>query len=57
MAHSLYVQTVCHHKVWEALLAVGLPYQYFADHNFCNGAATTAAKAGLEDSTICTLGR
>ena len=44
-------------KVREALMAAGLPYQHFAGHSFRIGAATTAAKAGLEDSTICTLGR
>lgn len=43
--------------VRDALQAVGLPYQQFAGHSFRIGAATTAAKAGLEDSTICTLGR
>ena len=31
----------------EVLQAVRLPYQQFAGHSFCIGAATTAAKAGL----------
>lgn len=44
-------------KIREALLAVGLPYQHFAGHSFRIGAATTAANAGLEDSTIRILGR
>ena len=44
-------------SVRQALMAVGLPYQHFAGHSFCIGAATAAAKAGLEDSTICALVR
>lgn len=40
-----------------ALQQVGLPYQNFAGHSFRIGAATTAAKAGIEDSVIRTLGR
>ena len=44
-------------KIRDGLQAVGLPYEHFAGHSFRIGAATTAAKAGLEDSTICTLGR
>ena len=40
-----------------ALQALGLPYQDFAGHSFRIGAATAAAKAGIEDSTIRTLGR
>lgn len=39
------------------LQAVGLPYQSFAGHSFRIGAATTAARAGIEDSTIRMLGR
>ena len=39
------------------LSAVGLPQQDYAGHSFCIGAATTAALAGVEDSTIQTLGR
>ena len=38
----------------EALQAIGLPESQFAGHSFWIGAATTA---GLEDSTIRTLGR
>ena len=33
-----------------------LPHQIFADHSFYTGATTVAAKAGLEDSVIHTLG-
>ncbi len=40
--------------VAEALQAVGLPYDSFAGHSFCIGAATAA---GLEDSVIQMLGR
>ena len=41
----------------QALQAIGLPYQDFAGHSFRIGAATAAAKAGIEDSVIWTLGR
>ena len=40
-----------------ALQAVGLPESQFAGHSFRIGAATTAASAGIEDSTIRMLGR
>ena len=40
-----------------ALQELGLPYSVFAGHSFCIGAATAAAKAGVEDSTIRALGR
>ena len=40
-----------------ALQAVGLPESQFAGHSFQIGAATTAASAGVEDSTIRMLGR
>ena len=43
--------------VRSALQELGLPYQDFAGHSFRIGAATTAAKAGIEDSTIQILGR
>lgn len=39
------------------LQAAGLPYNNFAGHSFRIGAATTAARAGIEDSTIRALGR
>ncbi len=41
----------------EALEAVGLPQDQFAGHSFRIGAATTAVKAGIDDSTIRMLGR
>ncbi len=44
-------------EVRNALQAIGLPYQCFAGHSFRIGAATTAAKVGLEDSVIRMLGR
>ena len=44
-------------KVRHALKEIGLPYECFAGHSFRIGAATTAAKLGLEDSLIRTLGR
>ena len=40
-----------------ALQELGLPFQDFAGHSFRIGAATAAARAGIEDSTIKTLGR
>lgn len=40
-----------------ALEELGLPQEQFAGHSFRIGAATTAAQAGLEDSTIMMLGR
>ena len=44
-------------NVRAALTRVGLPASDFAGHSFRIGAATTAATAGIEDSTIQTLGR
>ena len=44
-------------SVRQAMMAVGLPYNHFAGHSFQIGAATAAARAGLEDSTIRVLGR
>ena len=43
--------------VREALQTAELPYQSFAGHSFRIGAATAAAKAGIEDSTIQMMGR
>ena len=40
-----------------ALAAIGVHQDAYAGHNFRIGAATTAAAAGLEDSTIQLLGR
>ena len=44
-------------KVREALKTVGYPEEQFAGHSFRIGAATTAVMAGIENSTIQTLGR
>ena len=44
-------------EVRKALTEAGLPEHHYAGHSFRIGAATTAAVAGLEDSTIQTLGR
>ena len=43
-------------SIREALQRIGLPYMNFTGHSFRIGAATAAAKVGLEDSTIWTLG-
>lgn len=45
------------HEIRAALQAIGLPYQNFAGHSFRIGAATAAARAGIEDSTIRMMGR
>ena len=44
-------------RVRTALITLGLNCQNYASHSFCIGAATTAARAGLEDSVIRSLGR
>ena len=44
-------------QIRESLNRVGLPQHQYAGHSFRIGAATTAALAGIEDSTIQTLGR
>jgi len=44
-------------EIRTVLQAIGLPYQNFASHSFRIGAATAAARAGIEDSTIRLLGR
>ena len=40
-----------------ALAAVGYPAKDYAGHSFRIGAATTAARCGIQDSLIKTLGR
>lgn len=45
------------HAVRDVLQKAGLPCQSFAGHSFRIGAATAAARAGMEDSTIRMLGR
>ena len=44
-------------EVRNVLQALGLPYADFAAHSFRIGAATAAARAGVEDSLIRTLGQ
>ena len=44
-------------KVREVLTTIGLPQEHFAGHSFRIGAATAAAQAGIEDSTIRIMGR
>jgi len=44
-------------EVRQSLLAVNLPVHLYTGHSFRIGAATTAASAGIEDSTIQTLGK
>ena len=51
LAKSKFVEAVR-----QALSAAHLPAQDYAGHSFRIGAATTAAMAGVEDSTIQTLG-
>ncbi len=40
-----------------ALSQAGVPYQDYSGHSFSIGAATAATQAGVEDSTIQSLGR
>ena len=44
-------------RFWELLGAVGIPAAHYASHSFRIGAATTAALAGVPDSTIQMLGK
>lgn len=44
-------------EIREVLEALGLPYLSFVSHSFRIGAATAAAKAGIEDSSIRMMGR
>ena len=43
-------------QIREILNSFGLQQDQYAGHSLCIGAATTAAAAGIEDSTIQTLG-
>ena len=52
LSKSKFVQAVR-----QAMTAAHLPAHNYAGHSFRIGAATTAAMAGIEDSTIQTLGR
>ena len=52
LSKSKFVDHVRH-----ALLAANVPAHLYTGHSFRIGAATTAASAGTEDSTIQTLGR
>lgn len=52
LTKAAFTQRIC-----EALQTIGLPYQDFAGHSFRIGAATAAARAGIEDSTIRMMGR
>ena len=52
LSKTKFVEAVC-----QALTTAGLPAKDYSGHSFRIGAATTAATAGLEDSTIQTLGR
>ncbi len=44
-------------RIREVLSAIGILAHQYAGHSFRIGAATTAAMAGISDSTIQTLGR
>ncbi len=44
-------------QIRDTLRALGLPQDDYAGHSFRIGAATTAAIAGIADSSIQTLGR
>ena len=44
-------------QIRDILNGIGLPQHQYAGHSFRIGAATSAALAGVEDSTIQTLGR
>ena len=44
------------HNIRMALEAAGLPCNHFEGHSFRVGAATAAANAGIEDSTIRMMG-
>ena len=45
------------YDIKKALQEIGLPYESFSGHSFRIGAATTAAKAGIQDSVIQMMGR
>ena len=52
LTKSRFVARIC-----EAMAQAGIPTENYSDHSFRIGAATTAAQAGLQDSTIQSPGR
>ena len=55
-SHNLITKQHFISRIRDILMAIGLPQHQFAGHSFIIHAAMTAAAAGIEDSTIQTLG-